>query len=65
MTSTHLKDAESLCYFLHALWSPEKRDDRLRLSIVDTIIFRDGCPIRWLFTSEKTGVRLSFHITLV
>lgn len=29
---------------------------RHKINIMDTIIFLQGFPVRWLFTSEKTGV---------
>lgn len=29
---------------------------RAKLAIVDTLIFQDGTPFMWLFTSDKTGV---------
>ena len=35
----------------------ELTPDKVRTNIVDTILFRNGKPYKWLFTSEKTGVR--------
>ncbi len=29
---------------------------RVQLNILDTIIFKNGFPIKWLFTSETNGV---------
>jgi hypothetical protein len=30
---------------------------RCSANVVDTLLFHNGMPYRWLFTSEKTGVR--------
>ena len=29
---------------------------RIKLNVIDTILFRDGEPYYWIFTSEQTGV---------
>lgn len=38
----------------------ELTSDKVRTNIVDTILFRHGKPYKWLFTSEKSGVRNLF-----
>ena len=50
-----LNTLESFSFLFKSLWSA----DIVRkpgINIVDTIIFQDGEPIQWLFTSDKTGV---------
>ena len=54
-----LNDVESLGFFFKNLWFSKVGMDsqrRLRLNIVDTIIFKKGSPVRWLFTSDQNGV---------
>lgn len=31
---------------------------RIKLKLVDTVLYKDGNPYCWLFTSEQTGVIL-------
>jgi hypothetical protein len=49
-----LSRLESLSFLYRCLWC---QDDvvKTRFYIVDTIIFKDGIPSRWLFT-DKTGI---------
>jgi hypothetical protein len=50
-----LDEVESmLCFMLH-LWQTSKTQ-RVRAFIPDTIIFKQGYPLRWLFTSDKSQV---------
>ena len=46
---------ESFHLLLKNLWSADLAF-RLRLNVVDTILFRDGVPHYWIFTSDQTGV---------
>ena len=64
-----LHDSESLEFFYNSVWKEpdpdESRNDkknkseikipRKRATILDTIIYREGKPYKWLFTSDKTG----------
>ena len=65
-----LSPVESFDFFFDALWKkkpPKLEDadedsvkkligDRVVGNIVDTILFQQGKPHKWLFTSVKTGV---------
>lgn len=31
---------------------------RLKMNVVDTVLYKDGSPFCWLFTSDQTGVCL-------
>ena len=50
-----LSEVESFDCFFDALWKPMK-ETKCEVNILDTIVFSDGKPSKWLFTSEKTGV---------
>lgn len=49
-----LSALESLCYFCKLMW-PETADARPKLPILDTLIYHQGKPHWWVFTSQKTG----------
>ena len=53
-----LSDIESFDFFFDCLWKPATAEapERYKGNVVDTIVFRNGKPTKWLFTSEKTGV---------
>eukprot|EP01041_Mallomonas_annulata_P013621 gene13621-28921_t len=53
----NLTEFESFSLLLQSVWSYEKDSSlpKCRLNLVDVIIFKQGIPLRWLFTSEKTG----------
>lgn len=51
-----LNQLESFNFAFKYLWSSDI-NRRAKLHIVDTIIFKDGLPYYWIFTSDKTGVR--------
>jgi hypothetical protein len=60
-----LTEIEAFDFFFEALWKKvessapvETIKEKFKGNIVDTILFRHGKPIKWLFTSEKTGVLL-------
>jgi hypothetical protein len=48
---------ESFHLLLKSVWNAEFAF-RLKLNIVDTILFKDGRPNYWIFTSDQTGVRV-------
>ena len=50
----NLSEVESFDVFFEALWDPDST--RVRANIVDTILFRDGVPHKWLFTSDSGEV---------
>ena len=51
-----LTEVESFSFLFRNLWTPDKdKARRCTVPILDTILFKDGCPFRWLFTSEETG----------
>ncbi|KAJ1433157.1 hypothetical protein B484DRAFT_17094 [Ochromonadaceae sp. CCMP2298] len=49
-----LNSLESFNFLFKNLWSVNLAF-RAKLNIVDTILFKDGFPYIWFFTSEKTG----------
>jgi hypothetical protein len=51
-----LNPVESFSFFWQHLWSSDTVK-RPAIQIVDTILFHEGKPHWWLFTSVKTGVR--------
>ena len=68
-----LSDVESFDFFFNAIWrkqvkkveNPSDTDSTMKMigdrvvgNIVDTILFQQGKPHKWLFTSVKTGVSL-------
>lgn len=57
-----LNALESFSFLYKNLWSLDT-SKRAKVNIVDTILFKDGLPYMWLFTSDKTGV--SDHLSCV
>lgn len=53
-----LTDVESFSFLFKSIWEKET-DIKCHCNIPDTILFKDGKPIRWLFTSESNGVSRS------
>ena len=60
-----LSDIESFDFFFDSIWKKEgtrgvgdETTSKEVGNIVDTIIFQQGRPHKWLFTSVKTGVLL-------
>ena len=51
-----LDNFESFCFFNKSIWNSSLNAKKFHLNIPDTILFKNGVPIRWLFTSEQTGV---------
>eukprot|EP01031_Cornospumella_fuschlensis_P043947 gene43947-53731_t len=45
---------DSFCYFCKMLWTPDIIM-RAKLPVLDTIIYNNGKPQWWIFTSRKTG----------
>ena len=45
---------ESFCFYLKHLWHSDA-SQRVKFRILDTLIYQDGRPHTWLFTSQKTG----------
>ena len=54
-TNTVLSPLESFNFGIKYLWANDP-NARVKLNVVDTIIFKEGKPFYWVFTSEKTGV---------
>mmetsp|Transcript_20737 Transcript_20737/g.34907 ORF Transcript_20737/g.34907 Transcript_20737/m.34907 type:complete len:1275 (-) Transcript_20737:194-4018(-) len=52
-----LSELESFHFLYRSLWNQntDERVTRQKMNMMDTIIFLQGFPVRWLFTSEKTG----------
>ena len=50
-----LTDLESFFFLYNCLWSPNPNVQRCHLNIPDVILFQDGRPHRWLFTSDIEG----------
>ena len=51
-----LSDTESFSFLFKALWSSETaKDTKIKLKLLDIILFHEGIPFRWLFTSSKSG----------
>eukprot|EP01035_Chromulina_nebulosa_P027782 gene27782-36582_t len=55
-----LNPVESFCLIFKYLWlSPDQLEktngSRAKVAIMDTLIFQDGTPFTWIFTSDKTG----------
>ena len=53
--TTVLNPLESFNFGFKYLWSNDS-NAKAKLNVIDTIIFKDGKPFYWIFTSEKTGV---------
>ena len=55
-SSINLTDIESFSFLFNAIWQTQQNKvPRCQLNLLDTILFHDGTPYRWLFTSSKTG----------
>lgn len=52
-----LSPVESFHTLFKNLWSMNIAF-RIKLNVVDTMLFRDGLPYYWIFTSDQTGVSL-------
>lgn len=51
-----LSDLESLSFLLKGIWSPgHTTGSKCLLNLLDIVLFHDGTPFRWLFTSNKSG----------
>ena len=64
MLSVELNPVESFSFLFKNLWIPlstKQKNEKFRISIIDTILFKDGIPLHWLFTSEKTGVSSLYY----
>ena len=57
-----LSDIESFDFFFESIWKKQtsngdtESNSKVLGNIVDTIVFQQGKPYKWLFTSVKTGV---------
>lgn len=49
-----MNSIESFCFYLKNLWTADATK-RLRFRILDSVVYQDGRPHCWLFTSQKTG----------
>jgi len=54
-TTVYMSPLESFNFGIKYLWVNDP-NARVKVNIVDTIIFKEGKPFYWIFTSEKTGV---------
>ena len=54
-TTIELSESESFSFLFTSLWEVESGLRRVVINIPDTILYKDGVPHRWLFTSEQTG----------
>lgn len=54
-STLELNDSESFSFVLTSLWEADSGIRRVVINIPDTILYKDGIPHRWLFTSEQTG----------
>jgi hypothetical protein len=41
--------------------SNSSNSNRVKFRIVDTLLYKEGQPFRWLFTSVKTGPNSYYH----
>ena len=55
LRATELSDAESFSFLFCSLWDASSDVRRCVVNIPDTIMYKDGTPHRWLFTSEQSG----------
>ena len=58
LEATELNDCESFSFLFSSLWEADSAATghrRVVVNIPDTIMYKDGTPNRWLFTSEQTG----------
>jgi len=53
-TTVYMSPLESFNFGIKYLWVNDP-NARVKVNIVDTIIFKEGKPFYWIFTSEKTG----------
>lgn len=60
-TNTVLSPLESFNFGIKYLWANDP-NARVKLNVIDTIIFKEGKPFYWVFTSEKTGVMTQQHL---
>jgi hypothetical protein len=55
-SSVNLTDIESFSFLFNAVWQTQQSNgSKCQLNLLDAILFHDGIPYRWLFTSCKTG----------
>lgn len=55
-SSVNLTDIESFSFLFNAVWQTQQSNaSKVQLNLLDAILFHDGVPYRWLFTSCKTG----------
>jgi hypothetical protein len=55
-SSVNLNDIESFSFLFNSVWQKQQSDgSKCQLNLLDAILFHDGTPYRWLFTSCKTG----------
>jgi hypothetical protein len=55
-SSVNLTDIESFSFLFNAVWQTQQSNgSKCQLNLLDAILFQDGIPYRWLFTSCKTG----------
>lgn len=51
-----LTDVESFSFLFKSVWRPQSGSEfKFKLNLLDVILFHDGTPFRWLFTSRKSG----------
>ena len=51
-----LTDVESFCFLFKSVWREQRGSEcKFKLNLLDVILFHDGTPFRWLFTSRKSG----------
>ena len=57
-------ELESFSYLFKEMCDPSPipvtnkntKSSRIKFRIVDTLLFKEGHPFRWIFTSSKTGI---------
>lgn len=55
-SSVNLTDIESFSFLFNTVWQTQQSNaSKVQLNLLDAILFHDGIPYRWLFTSCKTG----------
>lgn len=51
-----LTDVESFCFLFKSVWREQRGSEcKFKFNLLDVILFHDGTPFRWLFTSRKSG----------
>jgi hypothetical protein len=63
-TNTVLSPLESFNFGIKYLWANDP-NARVKVNMIDTIIFKEGKPFYWVFTSEKTGVMTFYRCSKV